>query len=122
MNYSGSTKFDYMIYRDLPNGITNTYEEEIILKIEGRSYFAHGKYSGAWEDSYPDEGDTEILSVIGPDGKDWEDQLSDIQKAQILDIIQEKVSTDEDYDPPDIDYYDRDYHDDFGTWESDYDY
>jgi hypothetical protein len=119
MNYSGSTKFNYPIYRNTPDDT----EAEIVLQVVGRSYFAQGRNAMDPDDSYPDEGDTEIISILGPDNKDWEDQLSMIEKTQIIEMITENVASgDDDYDPTDRDYHENDYRDDFGMWESDCDY
>ena len=104
--YSGETSFDFEVerYRNretgkylaylLPGIDPDEFEYEyqvINLKVEGRSYFQPGKYSGPYEDSYPDEGETEIMSVIGPDGTDWESQLTHSERDAILDEIASNV-------------------------------
>lgn len=120
--YSGETSFDFEIerYKDKESGryLTHSavpdegddfeYEYTLLnLKIEGRAYFSPGRRYGPPESCYPDEGETEITAVIGPDGKDWEDQLTKVERVSILDTIQDNVSNDcPDYDDTD-DYYDE---------------
>jgi len=96
--YSGTTSFTYEIYR-------GDDDNEVSLQIEGRAYYAPGRYYGPPENCYPDESEVEITSCIGPDGKDWEDQLTESEKDQILEIIQDNVASDEGPDPDD--YYDN---------------
>lgn len=79
------------------------------LDVEGRSYYQPGRLYGPPEDCYPDEGETEITAVIGPDGKDWEDQLTTEERDMILSMIQENAQDGLDGPDPD-DYYD-DYED-----------
>lgn len=116
--YSGSTSFEFEIerYKDKKTGqyiayVLGEVDEEryeyttIKLDVEGRSYFQPGKLSGLPEDCYPDEGETEIESVIGPDGKDWTDQLTHAEHDSLLEMIQENVQDGLDGPDPD-DYYD----------------
>ena len=120
--YSGSASFTFEIERyknnqtgefifidSLPEGKDNDYTYTItLLEVEGNSYFHPGKYHGPPEDSYPDEGETEITSVVGPDGKDWSATLSDSENDSILEKIQEDAQ--DGFDEPDYDDYDdRDY-------------
>ena len=126
MGYSGSTSFEFEVerYRSRENGklyaaipgteqAVNIMEDDgfeyeyvtVKLEVEGRSYFTPGRLSGPPEDCYPDEGETEIQSVIGPDGKDWQDQLTEEEESMIIDMIQENVSQGLDGPDPD-DYYD----------------
>lgn len=71
------------------------------MKVEGRAYYAPDRTSGRPEDCYPDEGETEIEKVVGPDGKDWEDKLTKGEVNSILEEIQETVSSYDgsDYEP-----------------------
>lgn len=117
--YSGTATIDFDIerYRNIMTGNLvhpdkvndlNEFLYEYVthtLTIEGRSYYQPGRLYGPPEDCYPDEGETEIMSVIGPDGKNWEDQLSDGEKELILELIQENVMDGCDGSDPD-DYYD----------------
>lgn len=83
-----------------------TYDYECItLQVEGRAYFTPGKFYGLPENCYPDEGDVEMTSCIGPDGKDWENQLVDSEYDNIISMIDEQVQ-EGDYDGPDPDDYD----------------
>lgn len=119
MSYSGNTTFDFDIerYKDrdsgnlvVPqpsNGWGDDFEHEyttITLVVEGHSSFTAGKYFGPPENSYPDEGEISILSVIGPDGKDWEDKLTAEERESILNIIDENVMND---GPDPDDHYDE---------------
>ncbi len=116
--YSGTVHFTYEIerYKHKQTGALmrgeqsfdeNDYDYTIIsLTVEGSDYFRPGKFSGPPENCYPDEGETEIRSVIGPDGKDWEDKLSDEEREEVLSIIQDEVEYNDDFDP-DIDYDSR---------------
>lgn len=116
--YSGTTSFQFEIERyksktgelvedtQIPaDSEESDYEyQTFTLEVSGRSYYQPGRFSGPPEDCYPDEGETEILSVIGPDGKDWQDKLSDSENDSIIQMITDNVSSgsDRDYD----DYYD----------------
>lgn len=105
MSYSGSTSFRFEIeryrnketgsllpYQEFMDDAGSEYEYTIVsLFVEGQSYFTAGRYSGPPEDSYPDEGDTEIMSVTGPDEADWEDQLTDPEKESVLEDIKSRV-------------------------------
>lgn len=123
MNYTGSTSFDFEIerYRNKFTSEIVTFNKEvegdefgivfeyqtITLKVEGRSYFQSGRYSGPPEDCYPDEGDTEVEAVIGPDGNDWSDKLTSDEQSQILMMVQENCMNDpEDYEGDEDDYDD----------------
>ena len=125
--YSGSTKLDFEIerFKDKESGellIDDKSDQEefeceyqlITLKVEGSSYFQPGKYTGPWEDSYPDEGDTEITSVIGPDNKDWTDKLTSEERDTLVSLIEASVKDQDgrDYEPDD-DRYDDDYDDSY---------
>lgn len=107
MSYSGTTEFDFEIerYKDPKTGILypfnklpgdeDDYEyQTITLKIEGRSSFQEGKYTGPWENSYPSEGEIEITSAKGPDGNDWEDKLTEVERDSVVDEIDERVQDD----------------------------
>lgn len=124
--YSGETSFDFPIerYRDKESGqllvwdqnnqtnLDDDFEyqyEEHTLKVEGRSYFSPGKMYGPPENCYPDEGETEITAVIGPDGKDWEHLLTPSEKESILEQIATEVQ--EHIPEPDYDDYEPDYDD-----------
>jgi hypothetical protein len=121
MNYKGHASFDHEIERmkdaegnlytdseDAPDGSAYAV---INLKITGFSYFAKGRTFGLPEDCYPDEGCTEIHSIIGPDGKDWESVLTESEKNAIEEQIADNVinNCEEDYDdsdPPSNDFDD----------------
>jgi hypothetical protein len=77
----------------------------VTVDVEGRSYFAAGKTYGPPEDCYPDEGETEILSVLL--GKeDWEDKLTSSEREYIIDMIVEGAIENFAGDPDDKDYDD----------------
>lgn len=86
---------------------TNYVYELISLEVEGSSYFTPGRYFGLPENCYPDEGDTEITSVIGPNNEDWEGKLTEDERDQIISMIEEEASSGPDYEPDD--YYDDRY-------------
>lgn len=121
--YSGNASFDFEIERYRDNQTDKLLVEPLnddevrfsytvlTLQVEGRSYFQPGCNWKLPEDCYPDEGETEIISVIGPDGKDWEDQLTQSEKDSLIEMIQEQVIDGVDEPEPD-DYYD-DYDRDF---------
>lgn len=123
--YSGNASFDFEIerYKDKESGELLLldlvpdqeddfeYEYQVLtLKVEGRAYYSPGRTSGPPEDCYPDEGDTEIEKVTGPDGQDWQDQLTDREVDMILGQIQEAVSS---YDGG---YYEPDYEPDYDSY------
>lgn len=104
--YSGTTSFHFEVerYRDKDSGqlITSDqfmedngleYEYLLInLMIEGQSYYSPGRTYGPPEDCYPPESDTEIISVVDEDGKDWEDNLTDSEREFILQEIEDRVT------------------------------
>lgn len=126
--YSGNASFDFEIERyknkltgefltgdkaeaevkDHPFGdewFEMNYEYQVIsLSIEGSSYFQPGRLHGHPDNCYPDEGDTEITSVIGPDGLDWESNLTESEKDSVIEMIQDHVV--DGMDEPDYDDYD----------------
>jgi hypothetical protein len=115
--YSGHTSFDFEIerYKNKKTGVDTAYllpginEDDydyhtLTLKVEGSAYFAPGKTYGPPENCYPDEGDVEITSCLGPDGKDWEDQLTHSERDAIIEMIDGNVQ--EGLDGPDPDDYD----------------
>lgn len=118
--YSGETSFDFEIERwknkesgellvfTHPNRATifldDNFEfelETISLAVEGRAYFQPGKFSGPYEDSYPDSSEAEITVAIGPDGKDWADKLTQDETGAILAMIDERVQDGDPFDPDD---------------------
>lgn len=117
--YSGTASFEFEIerYKDKESGELVTHDkvpvsdddfefeyQTITLQVEGNSYFTPGKYHGLPENCYPDEGETEIESVIGPDGKDWESRLTDEERESILNMIAEEAQNQEpDFDEDDYD-------------------
>ncbi len=119
-SYSGSASFTFEVERyknrdtgelvvaDLvPESADELeYEYQLIkLKVEGTSYFQSGRYYGPPENCYPDEGDTEITSVIGPNKENWSQKLSSEEEDKIIDMITEQAQEGE----PD---FDEDYYDD----------
>lgn len=120
MSYSGTASFDYEIER-MKDAEGNLYTDSeaqpdgceyvvIKLKVTGSSYYEEGRTYGPPENCYPDEGCTEIQSVIGPDGKDWESVLTEAEKDRIQEELVEQVinNCEEDYDDSDSADYDFD--------------
>lgn len=118
-SYTGTASFDFEIERfvDTKTGKCTAYlltnDEEryaytiLTLQVVGCAYFAPGKTHGLPEDCYPDEGDVEIIKAIGPDGKDWKDQLTHSEYFSLIEMIDENVR--EGLDGPDPDDYFDDY-------------
>lgn len=114
MNFSGTVNFDFEIerYRDRDTNELVTYNdsihwddenfefiyETISLNIIGHSSYQAGRSYGPPEDCDPSEGDTQIESALGPDGKDWTSKLTAEELSSILLEIQEGVMPDDDYD------------------------
>lgn len=125
MKHSGETTLDFSIERykhnetgELATSVqmeTNDWCDGACdyivytLSVSGTSYFTPGKFSGLPEDCYPDEGETEITSVVGPDGKDWFSVLTDSEQEQIQTLIEENVC--EGLDDPEPDDYDDSFED-----------
>lgn len=125
MNYSGTTSFEFYIER-YKNKISNELKtldkvhpedeylfdlEEITIQVTGSSFFTQGHTFDAPEHCYPDEGNTEIQSVIGPDQLRWDDKLTKEEREKIIQMIADKVQEQEpnlnedDEDPPSFDFY-----------------
>ena len=130
-NYNGETSFEFEIERakNIDTGEIATLDSKeanewcggatdyvtLTLQVEGRAYFQRGRTSGLPENCYPDEGEVEIKTVIGPDGKDWEGQLTDDERENILSMIDDQVQSDDGPDPDDaLDDWDHVYEDDRG--------
>jgi len=118
--YSGNASFEFEVER-YKNKITSELTAEdmsdneemfdyitVKLQVEGSSYFSPGRTYGEPGDCYPDEGETEISSVMGPNKEDWEEKLSDKEHDQIIEMIEEKCMDD---GPDPDDYDDRDDYD-----------
>lgn len=118
-NYKGSTSFTFEVERwrdangtlltdDEVSAITkgwsndafdNAFHYECIgLKVKGYVYFERGRYYGPPEMCYPDEGEEQISSVIGPNGEDWSKRLAEYERNKILERIVEDVKCGEDTD------------------------
>ncbi len=74
--------------------------EELVLKIEGNSYFSPGRYYGPPESSYPDEGHTEICSITW-NGKAFPWELTKHEEERAIDQLTEQV---QESCVPDYDY------------------
>lgn len=106
LGYSGSTTFTFDIerYKNRDSGklISSDkfmdddgfeYDYQIIpLQIEGEAYYSPGRTYGPPEDCEPPSGDVEIISVIGPDGTDWYDRLTQSEIDLILQMIEDGVA------------------------------
>lgn len=112
MNYNGTATIDFPIYRINSSG----EEDEIVLTIKGRSYYDSGRVGGLPENSYPPEGDTEILEVLYL-GKEWGGELTDEETKDAEEQIRMAVEEDDSSGPPSADYndyyHDIDYYDSF---------
>lgn len=130
--YSGTTSFEFEIerYKHKKTGKETAYllcginEDDyeyhtVALQVEGSAYYTPGRLYGPPENCYPDEGEVEITSVIGPDGKDWTDQLTHAERDTIEEMITEHVCggldgpDPDDYDHEDVpdDYYEPSFED-----------
>lgn len=96
MSYSGETSFDFHVERN---------DQEIILKISGRAYYAEGKRYGDPYMCSPDEEDSEILSVLDAQGNSWEEKLTEKEREEIMQQIVNDVSSCDGPDPEDYDPY-----------------
>ena len=127
--FSGKSSFDFEIerYKNIATGnlitaeesenienweeVSKQYEYMIInLSISGDAYFSPGRTNCSNDDAYPDEGECNISSVIGPDNKDWENILTESERDDIINQITEGVQEEPDCDcEPDYDdqMYDR---------------
>lgn len=88
--YSGSSTFTFTVERLYDQETGEYYLEEnapdypedrlewteISLEVSGNSWYSPGEYSRLPEDCYPDEGDTEVESITGPDNQDWSNLLT----------------------------------------------
>lgn len=80
MKYQGQTEINFEITRQ---------DSIINLVITGRAYFSSGVYYG--ENSFPDDYDSEIISAVDEDGKDYMDELTSAERDRILDAIDRDV-------------------------------
>lgn len=129
MNYKGKTTIDFVInrikdlnndqYRLFQDGDDVDREEELVLNIEGRSYYNEGRSFGLLENCYPPEGETEILSIKWK-GRDFPWELTEEETKEAEEQIAQAVQ-DNDSGPESDDYYDDDYND-YNYDDSDYDY
>src|ERR1035437_5479356 len=120
-DYSGNASFGYELERFKHNvtgelislELADEVDGEILDKdytyvtfevdVEGNAYFTHGRYLNCSnDDAYPDEGEVNITSIIGPDKKDWEDKLSSKERDGIEEQIVESASQNDDYDCDDF--------------------
>lgn len=112
--YSLETK-QYLLEKDLPeidsdSDFNSKFEyQTLTLEVSGNSWHTNGEYSRLPEDCYPDDGDTEVESVIGPDKKDWYFMLTSEEIQDIVDELQSRCeSSSEDYSNYDVSDYDND--------------
>jgi hypothetical protein len=113
MGYKGNATIDFHInrvkdlntdaYRPITDADDPDREEELELEIEGRSYFQEGRMYGPPENCYPDEGETEILSITWK-GKPFPWELTEKETEEAEEMIANAVQEDEGPDPDD--YYD----------------
>lgn len=119
--FSRSVTFDFDVERvynkqlgemQFTNTIISEFDENleyitVSLTVTGSAWHEPGFYSGAPEDCYPDEGDTEIISVIDSDGLNWDHLLTDDEVDRINSLIFEKCQSGKgcSYEPDDEGYY-----------------
>jgi hypothetical protein len=107
----------YLLEKELPEThseeeITSKFEyQTITLEVSGNSWHSPGEYSRLPEDCYPDDGDTEIDSIIGPDGQDWYNLLSSEELQDVYSELQSRCESSSG------DYSDYD-GSDYNKWES----
>jgi hypothetical protein len=106
--WGGSTFFEFEVkrYKDRDSGKLYTKDQisridggedsefeyvTIMLDVEGSAYYIPGYTSGAFEDCYPDDSDSEIESVIGPDKEDWYNKLTSKELNSITSKLIEQV-------------------------------
>lgn len=103
MTHNGSAIITFGVERYNPDGEL----EEILLTITGKSYYTPAKTYGEPEDCYPEEGETEIISIMR--GKEvWNGELTSDETERVEEEIREEVSSCDggiDYEP---DYYEDD--------------
>ena len=118
-SYSGSVDFEFKIerYYDPKNFISTgrkqlinekdlddniEYELDCItLYVSGGAYYYPGKFFAAPENCYPDESDTEILSVEDENQNDFYNLLTKNEIDDINSLIVNKVQNNLDYDDRD---------------------
>jgi hypothetical protein len=77
-------------YEDIANGEDDdnfTDSMQVELSIKGSYSFIKGVFWASPEKCYPDETETEIISVVDKKGKDWKDLLTEDEKESILQLI-----------------------------------
>jgi len=109
MKYSGSVSFEFYIER-YKNKISNELKtldkvhpedeylydyEEITLYVKGSSFFTPGKSYGSPENCYPDEGNTEIQSIVDSFKEDWDAKITLEERSRIISMIAEQVQEQE---------------------------
>jgi hypothetical protein len=115
MSYNINTTIDFGIerikdlttdeYRVVKNDDDLSRVEELMLKVEGRSFYSKGRTNCLPEDSYPEERDVEILSIKW-NGKDFPWDLTVGETDRAIEMIAE-----EGYDEPEDDRCDYDFED-----------
>ncbi len=128
--YNGKTTIDFHInrikdiqtdeYRLVQEGDDLDREEELDLLIEGSSYFTPGRMHGLPENCYPDEGETEITSILWK-GKPFPWDLTAKEKDEAEEAINLAVQEDDGPDPEDYDDSEDDYDDDQDDYDPGYD-
>ena len=106
--WGGSVSFEFEIerYQDKESGelytdaeveeiggdIDSKYEcVTIELSVEGEAHYTPGYTSGLPENCFPDDSDSDIESVIGPDKKDWYAKLTTSEVKCITDKLIEEA-------------------------------
>jgi len=127
--YSGDAEFEFEIerYKDRETGdlfkeedlsnLDDDFEYDLVnvtLTVEGNSYY-HPGVSGKYpEDCEPDDGGTEIESVVDTLGNDWYNKLTRNERESIKERIAEMAKDFDNFDPPDdYDYDDPGYYQEF---------
>lgn len=109
---------EYFSYKQIsPEQVNNEdlYEYEVIeLTVSGSGHHRPGKYYGPWEDSYPDDSECEIESIVDSSNNDWSAKITDSEMSDIEEKLMEKImDSSDDYSGPDYDDHYDDYRDDY---------
>ena len=94
--YKNKETGELILEKDLPDDCNEDFKYELVtipLFIRGSSSFTPGKFYGPPENSYPDEGDTEISSIEDYNGNDWESHLTNYELNDIINKITEEAQT-----------------------------
>lgn len=87
----------YIAFDTLPANIDDYTYCLISIKVEGNYSYVPARINCRIDDSYPAESESEIISAVDENGKDWVNELTN---DEVEDIIQLLIDNDE----PDVEY------------------